>query len=197
VAARHARCRRPDRPADCRAWNGTNPRATLTGNILEDEKAVGTPISRSGRAPHSEEPSFDFPHRRDVASADSRARRASADPKASCSTPERARQRRADTGDKEKRRYGLGGQLRKSLEAGGRSSAGAASAERSDRRPGDAPVPPHLIEDQSGLARRGVNSSQVAAPRIGPRTNLHPPSASGGNMYLQRSHLTSGVGAAR
>ncbi len=37
----------------------------------------------------------------------------------------------------------------------------------------------------------------MAEPRIGPRTNLHPPSASGGNMYLQRSHRTSGVGAGR
>jgi hypothetical protein len=42
---------------------------------------------------------------------------------------------------------------------------------------------------------RGENSSQVADPRITPRTNLHPPSASGGNMYLQWSHRTSGVGA--
>ena len=35
----------------------------------------------------------------------------------------------------------------------------------------------------------------VAEPRIGPRTNLDPPGASGGNMYLQRAHLTSCVGA--
>ena len=41
---------------------------------------------------------------------------------------------------------------------------------------------------------RGVKWSQVAVPRIGPRTNLHPPRARGGNMYLQRAHLTSGVG---
>jgi hypothetical protein len=45
--------------------------------------------------------------------------------------------------------------------------------------------------------RRGVKWSQVAVPRIGPRTNLHPPTASGGNMYLQRAHLTPGVGAGR
>ena len=44
---------------------------------------------------------------------------------------------------------------------------------------------------------RGVKWSHVAAPRIGPRTNLHPPRAKGGNMYLQRAHLTSGVGAGR
>ena len=43
--------------------------------------------------------------------------------------------------------------------------------------------------------RRGVNSSQVADPWISPLTNLHPPNASGGNMYLQRSQRTSGVGA--
>jgi hypothetical protein len=51
--------------------------------------------------------------------------------------------------------------------------------------------------DQSGLGRRGVNWSHVALPRIGPRTNRHPPSASGGNMYLQCLQLTSGVGAGR
>jgi leucyl aminopeptidase (aminopeptidase T) len=33
---------------------GTNPRATLTGSILEDEKVLGRPTSRSGRAPRSE-----------------------------------------------------------------------------------------------------------------------------------------------
>src|SRR6266576_7157617 len=45
--------------------------------------------------------------------------------------------------------------------------------------------------------RRGVKWSQVAVPRIGPRTNLHPPTASGGNMYSQRAHLTSRRGAGR
>jgi hypothetical protein len=45
--------------------------------------------------------------------------------------------------------------------------------------------------------RRGVKWSQVAMPRIGPRTNLHPPTASGGNMYSQRAHLTSRRGAGR
>ena len=45
--------------------------------------------------------------------------------------------------------------------------------------------------------RRGVKWSQVAPLRIGPLTNLQPPIASGGNMYLQRAHLTSGVGAGR
>jgi len=49
-------------------------------------------------------------------------------------------------------------------------------------------------EDRPAL-RRGVNSSQVADPWISPLTNLHPPNASGGNMYLQRSQRTSGVGA--
>jgi len=48
---------------------------------------------------------------------------------------------------------------------------------------------------QARALRRGVNSSQVADPWIGPLTNLHPPNASGGNMYLQRSQRTSGVGA--
>jgi hypothetical protein len=43
--------------------------------------------------------------------------------------------------------------------------------------------------------RRGTNSLQLAEPRITPRTNLHPPRASGGNMYLQRSQRISGVGA--
>jgi hypothetical protein len=68
---------------------------------------------------------------------------------------------------------------------------------RSGRRAMDALSLHNFVGDQSGLAWRGVNSLQVAAPRIGPRTNLQPPSASGGNMYLQRSHLTSGVGAGR
>jgi hypothetical protein len=45
--------------------------------------------------------------------------------------------------------------------------------------------------------RRGVKWSHVAVPRIGPRTNLHPPTASGGNMYSQRAHLTSRLGADR
>jgi hypothetical protein len=51
---------------------------------------------------------------------------------------------------------------------------------------------------EQGVAEaRGVKWSQVAVPRIGPRTNLHPPRASGGNMYSQRAHLTSGLGAGR
>jgi hypothetical protein len=55
-----------------------------------------------------------------------------------------------------------------------------------------------LLEAQFGEGPlRGVKWSQVAVPRIGPLTNLHPPRASGGNMYLQRAHLTSGVGAGR
>jgi hypothetical protein len=44
---------------------------------------------------------------------------------------------------------------------------------------------------------RGLNSSQVAEPRITPRSSLHPPIASGGNMYLQRSQRTSASGAFR
>ena len=48
---------------------------------------------------------------------------------------------------------------------------------------------------QAPALRRGVNSSQVADPWISPLTNLHPPNASGGNIYLQRSQRTSGVGA--
>lgn len=42
---------------------------------------------------------------------------------------------------------------------------------------------------------RGLNSSHVAEPRITPRTSLHPPSANGGNMYLQRSQRASPSGA--
>jgi hypothetical protein len=45
--------------------------------------------------------------------------------------------------------------------------------------------------------RRGVNWSHVAEPRIGPRTKRQPPSASGGNIYLQRSQRTSACGAGR
>ena len=48
---------------------------------------------------------------------------------------------------------------------------------------------------QAPVVRRGVNSSQVADPWISPLTNLHPPNAIGGNMNLQRSQRTSGVGA--
>jgi hypothetical protein len=42
-----------------------------------------------------------------------------------------------------------------------------------------------------------VNLSQVSERWISPRTSLQPPTASVGNMYLQRSHRTSGVGAER
>ena len=42
---------------------------------------------------------------------------------------------------------------------------------------------------------RRLNSSQVADAWISPLTNLQPPSASGGNMYVQRSHRTPGWGA--
>jgi hypothetical protein len=42
---------------------------------------------------------------------------------------------------------------------------------------------------------RRLNSSQVADAWISPLTNLQPPSASGGNMYAQRSHRTPGWGA--
>ena len=49
-------------------------------------------------------------------------------------------------------------------------------------------------EPAQPVARR-LNSSQVAEPRITPRTSLHPPIASGGNMYLQRSQRTSASGA--
>jgi len=52
-----------------------------------------------------------------------------------------------------------------------------------------------LSVGQAPAVRRGVNSSQVADPWISPLTNLHPPALSGGNMYLQRSQRTSGVGA--
>jgi hypothetical protein len=45
--------------------------------------------------------------------------------------------------------------------------------------------------------RRGVNSSQVADPWISPLTILHPPNASGGNMYLHLSQRISGAGAGR
>lgn len=44
---------------------------------------------------------------------------------------------------------------------------------------------------------RGVNLSQVAEPRIIPRTKLQPPSAIGGNMYAQWSQRTSACGAGR
>jgi len=53
----------------------------------------------------------------------------------------------------------------------------------------------HLGVRQAPADRRGVNSSQVADPWISPLTNLHPPDASRGNMYLQRSQRTSGVAA--
>ncbi|MDQ2983324.1 MAG: hypothetical protein M3R70_05305 [Actinomycetota bacterium] len=43
--------------------------------------------------------------------------------------------------------------------------------------------------------RRRLNSSQVADAWINPLTNLQPPSASGGNMYVQRSHRTPGSGS--
>jgi hypothetical protein len=46
-------------------------------------------------------------------------------------------------------------------------------------------------------ARREANSSHVADAWITPLTNLQPPSASGGNMYLQRSQRTPGSGAGR
>ena len=42
---------------------------------------------------------------------------------------------------------------------------------------------------------RRLNSSQVADAWISPLTNLQPPSASGGNMYVQRSHREPGSGA--
>ena len=42
---------------------------------------------------------------------------------------------------------------------------------------------------------RRLNSSQVADAWISPLTNLQPPSASGGNMYVQRSHRIPGSGA--
>ena len=45
------------------------------------------------------------------------------------------------------------------------------------------------------IAGRRLNSSQVADAWISPLTNLQPPSASGGNMYVQRSHRTPGAGA--
>lgn len=50
---------------------------------------------------------------------------------------------------------------------------------------------------QRSAVPRGVNSSHVPLPRIGPRTSLHPPKARRGNMYLQWSHRTAGVGAGR
>jgi hypothetical protein len=42
---------------------------------------------------------------------------------------------------------------------------------------------------------RRLNSSQVEDAWISPLTNLQPPSASGGNMYAQRSHRIPGSGA--
>ena len=42
---------------------------------------------------------------------------------------------------------------------------------------------------------RRLNSSQVADAWISPLTKLQPPSASGGNMYVQRSHRIPGSGA--
>jgi hypothetical protein len=50
---------------------------------------------------------------------------------------------------------------------------------------------------QVPAVRRGVNSSQVADPWISPLTILHPPNASGGNMYLHRSQRISDVGEGR
>ena len=50
---------------------------------------------------------------------------------------------------------------------------------------------------QGSEVPRGVNSSQVPELRIGPRTNLHPPTEKRGNMYLQWPHRTAGVGAGR
>ena len=40
-----------------------------------------------------------------------------------------------------------------------------------------------------------MNSLQLDEPLMTPRTNRHPPSESGGNMYLHVSQRTSGVGA--
>jgi hypothetical protein len=63
------------------------------------------------------------------------------------------------------------------------------------------PVPTGTAEgaptaaEPAQLLARGLNSSQVAEPRITPRTSLHPPIATGGNMYLQRSQRTSASGA--
>jgi hypothetical protein len=52
--------------------------------------------------------------------------------------------------------------------------------------------------DDTGAGQwRGVNLSQVAEPRIIPRTKLQPPSAIGGNMYTQWSQRTSACGAVR
>lgn len=53
------------------------------------------------------------------------------------------------------------------------------------------------MEGQGSLVPPGVNSSQVAEFRIGPQTNLHPPTEKRGNMYLQWTHRTAGVGAGR
>jgi hypothetical protein len=50
---------------------------------------------------------------------------------------------------------------------------------------------------QAPALRRGANSSQVADPWIIPLTILHPPNASGGNMYLHWSQRVSGVDAGR
>jgi hypothetical protein len=72
----------------------------------------------------------------------------------------------------------------------------AVSAASANLRLGERRVRPYGSKVSERPLRR-AKWSQVAVPRIGPRTNLHPPRASGGNMYLQRAHLTSGVGAGR
>ena len=53
------------------------------------------------------------------------------------------------------------------------------------------------LKGSASVMRRGVNESQVSELRIVPRTNLHPPTPSRGNMNLQWSQRTSGVGAGR
>src|SRR6266508_287912 len=61
-----------------------------------------------------------------------------------------------------------------------------------------APPLEDLDGDQPAYRRlRGVNSWQVAEAWMAPLTSLHPPRATGGNMYLQASHRTSGFGAGR
>jgi hypothetical protein len=52
--------------------------------------------------------------------------------------------------------------------------------------PNPAPIrPASRASSQAPEARRGVNSSQVPDAWISPLTHLQPPTASGGNMYLQ------------
>jgi len=100
---------------------------------------------------------------------------------------------------RDERSAGLGSE-RSHVRPAGQAVGAEGARARKEREALSCDVAARLVSAARGYesgSRREANASHVADVRMTPRTRRQPPIPTRGNMNLQRSHRTSGVGAGR